>query len=254
MSFLDDMRKKAFARADAMVEHSLPGPSVRGFARALVGNGISIIAEVKYAAPEEGDLGVGDMPEDLACEYERLGAGAVSCLTEPEVFLGSLEYLGRIRRACGLPLLMKDFVVDERQISAGRAMGADAVLLITEMLSVSELERLAAHAGALGMDCLVEVHGRGGLDKALEAGARLIGVNCRDMVTLRVDPRRHEEMAPLIPEGVVKVAESGLTSGGRLRELMDAGYDAVLVGRALASRMTRGEIFRVGEDLRHHQA
>lgn len=215
---------------------------------------MAVIAEVKYAAPAEGMLGRTDPPDAIAREYERLGAAAVSCLTEPECFAGRLEHLDAVRSGCGLPVMMKDFIVEERQIAAGRAHGADAVLLITEMLALDELRALHACAQDLGMDCLVEVHGPEGLDKALALGASIIGVNCRDLGTLQVHPRRHEDLITGIPAGVVTVAESGITSGARLRELSDAGYDAVLIGRAFAGKSLREEIFHVGQDLRHHQA
>jgi indole-3-glycerol phosphate synthase len=150
--------------------------------------------------------------------------------------------------------MMKDFIVHERQLKAGRALGADACLLITEMLGLDELRTLYACCRDLGMDCLVEVHGPAGLDKALTVGAEIIGVNCRDLATLKVDPARHEELVGQMPKGVVKVAESGIRSGLRLRELRALGYDAALIGRAFAGRESREEIFHVGQDLRHHPA
>jgi indole-3-glycerol phosphate synthase len=136
----------------------------------------------------------------------------------------------------------------------GRALGADAFLLITEMLGMDELKYLYACGRTLGMDCLVEVHGLEGLGKAVSLGAEIIGVNSRDLKTLMVDPERHAELAGLIPSGTLKVAESGITSGERLRELKEFGYDAVLIGRAFAHGASREEIFHVGKDLRHNQA
>jgi len=227
---------------------------VRPFGAALRSPGMAVIAEVKYATPADGMLGMSDTPDVIAREYERLGAAAVSCLTEPEYFAGRLEYLAMVRSNCSLPVMMKDFIVDERQIIAGRALGADAVLLITEMLGLEELRVLYACAQDLGMDSLVEVHGFGGLDKALAIGANIIGVNCRDLGTLKVHARIHEELVEGIPADVIKVAESGITSGARLRELSASGYDAVLIGRAFAGKTLREEIFHVGQDLRHNQA
>ncbi|HOM29567.1 MAG TPA: indole-3-glycerol-phosphate synthase [Deltaproteobacteria bacterium] len=254
MNFLSTMRGMALKRAESLVQPEGRADAVRPFGQALRGRGISVIAEVKYATPTDGPLGLHQAPEELAAKFERLGAAAVSCLTEPEFFHGSLEHLGRIRRACSLPVLMKDFVVDTRQVDAGRALGADAVLLITEMLTEDELKTLHAHARALGMDCLVECHGPQGLEKALAVGATLVGVNCRDLATLKVDRRRHEELIGLLPGDVVKVAESGVTTGERLVELARLGYDAVLVGRAFVDETKTGEIFRVGKDLRDHEA
>jgi len=231
-----------------------PAPSRRHFGAALVTGGMAVIAEVKYATPGDGILGITEDPATMAREYERLGASAISCLTEPEFFGGRMEYLGVIRSACTLPVLMKDFIVDERQIMAGRAHGADAFLLITEMLSLDELKALHACGRDMGMDCLVEVHGYGGLDKALAIDAKIIGVNSRDLRTLQVDAGRHEDLAGHIPGGKVRVAESGIASGTRLRELAALGYDAVLIGRAFAGKGQREEIFHVGQDLRHRQA
>ncbi len=214
---------------------------------------MAVIAEVKYATPKDGLLGITDDPATIAREYERLGASAISCLTVPEYFAGCLEYIGIIRSSCSLPVMMKDFIVDERQIKAGRALGADAFLLITEMLSLKELKNLFACGKDLGMECLVEVHSLDGLGKAVAVNAEIIGVNSRDLKTLQVDHLRHEELAGHIPSDVVKVAESGITSGTRLSELNAFGYDAVLIGRAFADRTLREDIFHVGKDLRHHQ-
>ncbi len=252
MDFLGKMYELSRQRAsDLRVQADSPFP-VRPLRSVLTG--MAIIAEVKYATPSDGLLGVKQNPASLARTYEMSGAHAISCLTEPTHFAGSLEYIGIIRSSCTLPILMKDFIVDERQIAAGRALGADAILLITEMLNLKELVTLYVCGKDLGMDCLVEVHTRDGLDKALAVSATIIGVNARDLVTLKVDPSRHEELVKHIPEGVVKVAESGITSGMRLKELKDMGYDAALIGRALADEERRKDIFHVGQDLRHHEA
>jgi indole-3-glycerol phosphate synthase len=252
MDFLEKMYRLSRKRAAGLMPPAgYPFP-VRPFKAAL--RDMALIAEVKYATPKDGLLGITDDPATIARDYERLGAGAISCLTEPEYFAGRLEYIGIIRSSCTLPVMMKDFIVDELQIMAGRAQGADAYLLITEMLSLEELKALYACGKGLDMDCLVEVHGPGGLDKAVAAGAEIIGVNSRDLKTLQVDPLRHEELADHIPDHVVKVAESGITSGTRLMELKAFGYDAVLIGRAFADGALREEIFHVGKDLRHHQA
>lgn len=252
--FLEKMYGLSRRRAEELAAPTDAGPPVRSLKAALLSPGMAVIAEVKYATPADGMLGVNDAPDVIAREYERLGASAVSCLTEPEYFAGRLEYLAMVRSSCSLPVMMKDFIVDERQIIAGRSFGADAVLLVTEMLCLEELRALYACAQDLGMGCLVEIHGPEGLDKALAVGANIIGVNCRDLRTLQVHARMHEELVEEIPAGVVKVAESGITSGTRLRELFDAGYDAALIGRAFAGKALREEIFHVGQDLRHNQA
>jgi indole-3-glycerol phosphate synthase len=252
MDFLQKMYALSRKRAAALMPtKDYPYP-VRPFKEAL--KGMAVIAEVKYATPKDGLLGLTDGPATIACDYERLGASAISCLTEPKYFAGCLEYIGIIRSSCSLPVMMKDFIVDERQIMAGRALGADAFLLITEMLSIKELKALYACGKDLGMDCLVEVHGEDGLDKAVAVGAEIIGVNSRDLKTLQVNPFKHEEIVRHIPREVVKVAESGITSGTRLMELKAFGYEAALIGRAFADGALREEIFHVGKDLRHHQA
>jgi indole-3-glycerol phosphate synthase len=223
---------------------NLPAHPIRGFRQVL--KDMAIIAEIKYATPAEGDLGIPHNPAHLAREYESLGAAAISCLTEPIYFAGDMAYITQIRNACSLPVMMKDFIVDERQIAAGRACGADAFLLITEMLSHNECERLYAFGRDLGMDCLVEVHGLSGLERAICIGAEIIGVNVRDLSTLTVHSGKHEEMIGYIPEGVTKVAESGISSGQRIRELGDMGYDAALIGRAMASAYARSDVFSCG--------
>jgi indole-3-glycerol phosphate synthase len=252
MDFLEKMYRLSQRRsAGLMLPVVYPFPA-RPFKATL--KDMAIIAEVKYATPNDGLLRITEDPATIAREYERLGASAISCLTEPEYFAGCLEYIGIIRSSCSLPVMMKDFIVDERQIKAGRAMGADAFLLITEMLGLKELKTLYACGKDLGMDCLVEVHGLDGLDKAVAVNAEIIGVNSRDLKTLNVDPLRHEELADHIPRDVIKVAESGITSRTRLMELKAFGYEAALIGRAFADGALREEIFHVGKDLRHHQA
>ena len=247
MDFLSHMRRLAQQRASGLSTGDFcPAscPPLRSFRDALTG--MAVIAEVKYATPGDGHLGIRTSPSELAAEYEALGASAISCLTEPMFFAGSTEHLVEIRESSRLPLLMKDFIVDERQLCQARSLGADAVLLITEMLSAEELARLFSFGRSLGLDCLVEVHGREGLDKALDVGAGIIGVNVRNLATLKVEPERHEEMAGLLPPGAVKVAESGITSAKRLEDLGRMGYDAALIGRAVVSKQSRREIFRCG--------
>ncbi|MFY9166645.1 MAG: indole-3-glycerol-phosphate synthase [Desulfomonilia bacterium] len=247
MDFLRHMRHLAHQRVAGLSigdSRFSSLPPIRSFRDALTG--MAIIAEVKYATPVDGHLGIRKSPSELAADYEALGASAISCLTEPMFFAGSMDHLVEIRKSSRLPLLMKDFIVDERQLCQARSLGADAVLLITEMLSAEELARLFSFGRSLGLDCLVEVHGREGLDKALDAGAGIIGVNARNLTTLKVEPKRHEEMASLLPPGAIKVAESGISSAKRIEELGRLGYDAALIGRAVVSEQTRREIFRCG--------
>lgn len=244
MDFLAQMYRLAKQRAQRLGTVKEDDFPIRPLAPVL--RDMAVIAEVKYATPAEGHLGIKEKPEDLARRYADLGAQAISCLTEPRYFAGDLAFLPRIRRVNALPVLMKDFIVDARQIAAGLAQGADAVLLIAEMLSLTELRDLHRVGKELGLDILVEAHGLSGLEKALAVGAQIIGVNARDLSTLTVNPRRHEEMIAQIPAGVVKVAESGIKSGARLEELKTLGYDAALIGRALADKALRTEIFPCG--------
>jgi indole-3-glycerol phosphate synthase len=248
MDFLKKMyglsRKRAEALDDILdIRDVFP---IRSFGEALIKKGMSVIAEVKYATPAEGDLGLMEKPEELALKYERAGASAISCLTEPEFFKGSLDYLRRIRMRSTLPLMMKDFITDKRQIIAGRMMGADAYLLISEMLTLDELKDLYAFGKNLGMEVLVEVHGEEGLEKALFIDAGIIGVNCRNLSTLKLDLNIHEKMYMLLPAGCIKVAESGISTSARLKELGALGYDAALIGRAMANEADMKEVLSCG--------
>ncbi|MEA2102845.1 MAG: indole-3-glycerol-phosphate synthase [Thermodesulfobacteriota bacterium] len=243
MDFLGKMYDLSKQRADLLDEDTTGttmggNPMIRPFRRVL--KDMAVIAEVKYATPARGNLGIKTSPGEIAAGYAAKGAAAVSCITEPAYFAGSMEYISMIRQSCELPILMKGFIVDERQIILGRQCGADAFLLITEMLCPEELERLYAFGRHTGMDCLVEVHSLKGLDKALAINADCIGVNARDLATLEVDPSRHEEIIPHIPEHVTKVAESGITTEKRRIELGSKGYDAALIGTVLMTGFGEG--------------
>ncbi len=248
MDFLKKMyglsKKRAESLDDILNMHDVF--PIRPFGAALKHKGISIIAEIKYATPAEGSLGLTEKPGELAQKYESSGASAISCLTEPEYFKGSLDYLKQIRSCSALPLMMKDFITDERQITAGRKMGADAYLLVTEMLSAHELKDLYAFGRNLGMDALVEVHGEKGLEKALSINAGIIGVNCRNLSTLKVDIHTHERMSVLLPADCIRVAESGISMALRLQELKALGYNAALIGRAMADDLSMKEILSCG--------
>ncbi len=248
MDFLAYMYGLSKKRASSIAMHNSGTRTrlVRSFADALRDRGISVIAEVKYATPGDGDLGLMASPTELARDYERLGASAISCLTEESYFKGRLSYIADIGSVTDLPILMKDFIVDTSQISVGFNMGADAYLLITEMLSMEELEILYGFGKELCLDVLVEVHSHKGLEKALRLGTDVIGVNARDLATFQVIPTKHEEMIKDLPGSVVKVAESGISSSDRLLELGAMGYDAALVGRAMTDRRKRKEILSCG--------
>jgi indole-3-glycerol phosphate synthase len=211
------------------------GPVRRGrpFSEALIAEGISLIAEMKRASPSRGPIRPGASVAEVVRGYQAAGARAVSVLTEPNHFGGSLEDLVEARSACDLPLLRKDFVVDRYQLLEARAAGADAVLLIVAALDGERLAGLMAAASDLGMDSLVEVHDEEEVETAVEAGAEVIGINNRDLHSLDVDLGTTFKLLADVPAGTVVVAESGITERGHVSELEDAGVDAILVGEAL---------------------
>jgi len=210
-----------------------PASATRPFAAALARPGLSLIAEHKRRSPSAGLIRADLALEDVVVAYERGGAAAVSVLTEGPNFGGSLDDLGRARELTDLPILRKDFVVDPYQVDESIAIGADAVLLIVAALEGDELHDLYARASERGLSALVEVHDRRELERALECGASIIGVNNRDLRTLEVDTERTSQLASEIPDGVITVAESGFKVPEQLVALRDAGVDAVLIGEAL---------------------
>jgi len=203
------------------------------FGRALQGADIGVIAEFKRRSPSAGPLRAGAEVAELVRAYERGGASALSVLTEGPHFDGSLEDLRAARQASGLPILRKDFIVDEYQLYEARAAGADAVLLIVAALGQSELASLHERARRLDLDVLVEVHDRAELSAALGIGAELVGINNRDLRDFSVDVTRTERLLAGIPAGVLVVSESGISTAEQLERLGGRGVDAVLVGEAL---------------------
>jgi indole-3-glycerol phosphate synthase len=191
---------------------------------------VNIIAECKRRSPSRGVLAADYDPAAIATRYERGGAAAISVLTEPTFFDGALEHLTAVRRAVGLPLLRKDFIVDEYQLHEARAAGADAVLLIVAALEPCDLGRLHAAAQALELAVLVEVHDEDELSRAIDAGAQIIGVNNRNLRTLAVEVNASFRLAARMPADVVAVSESGLQSRAELEQLAAAGYRAFLIG------------------------
>jgi indole-3-glycerol phosphate synthase len=213
-----------------------PARGFRASLEALSANGeIAVIAEVKRRSPSKGDLAPGLDAAELAQRYERGGAACLSVLTDVDFFGGSIEDLKVARTACSLPILRKDFTVSARDVCDARIMGADCVLLIAAALDQLELESFLKLAHAIGFDALVEIHDEAELDRAVAAGADLIGVNQRDLVTFAVDTERAVRMAPQMPPGVIRVAESGITGPADAAELAEAGYHAVLVGEHLVT-------------------
>jgi indole-3-glycerol phosphate synthase len=207
-------------------------PPPLDFEAALRGPGVSLIAEVKRASPSAGDIAEVE-PDEQAARYERGGAAAVSVLTQPRHFAGSLADLRLVRRAVRVPILRKDFLLHPAQVLEARVEGADAVLLIAAALTVSELEDLRSLAEELGMAALVEAHGEEDLGRALESGARVVGVNARDLETLDVDVERARRLAATVPGDRVLVLESGIRSRDDVLRAGRAGAAAVLVGESL---------------------
>lgn len=195
--------------------------------------GVGVIAEVKRTSPSAGELATIADPAALAVDYERGGARVISVLTEQRRFSGSLDDLVAVRRAVDVPLLRKDFIVSAYQVWEARAYGADVVLLIVAALDQNALVALLERTESLGMSALVEVHDEDEARRAVDAGARVIGVNARNLRTLDVDPDTFARVAPVLPDNVVKVAESGLRGPRDLLALAAAGADAVLVGEML---------------------
>lgn len=211
------------------------GPARRGrpFSEALIAEGISLIAEMKRASPSKGPIRPEATVTEVVTAYQRAGASAVSVLTEPHWFGGSLDDLVEARAACDLPLLRKDFVVDEYQLLEARVAGADAVLLIVAALDRGRMQELMAAASDLGLDVLVEVHDEKEVEAAVESGAEVIGINNRDLHSLEVDLETTFELLADVPAGTVVVAESGITENEDVERLERAGVDAILVGEAL---------------------
>ena len=220
----------------ALVEAALRAAPVRGFRAALDGvPHLAVISEVKRRSPSKGELNAGLDPAALAQAYERGGASCLSVLTDEEFFGGSVADLQAARGACSLPVLRKDFTVSERDVVDARLMGADCVLLIAAALAPSELIGFHRLAVEIGLDVLVEIHDEPELEVALAAGATLVGVNQRDLVTFQVDHERALRMAGVMPAGVVRVAESGVRGAADAASLRAAGYHAVLAGETLVT-------------------
>ena len=212
---------------------ALPQVVNRGFAQALKKQGLSFICEVKKASPSKGLIAKDFNPVLQARAYEKAGAVAVSCLTEPQYFLGSNEYLKEIAQNVNLPVLRKDFTVDAAQIYEAKLIGADAVLLITALLDEERLKEYLTIAQNVGLDVLTEVHDEAELETALNAGAEIIGVNNRNLRDFTVDLTTSLRLKKLVPPGITFVAESGIKTRADTAQLEAAGADAVLIGETL---------------------
>jgi indole-3-glycerol phosphate synthase len=208
-------------------------------APALKGDHIRLIAEVKQASPSRGVLSPNFKPTKLARTYAEGGAAAISVLTEANCFMGSNEHLAAIKEVVALPLLRKDFIFDPYQVYESRAYGADALLLITAILSQGQLNDLVSLSHSLGLMCLVEVHNEGEVERAVLSEAEIIGINNRDLNTFAVDINTTRRLRPLVPKGKIVVSESGIRSRKDMEKLRKWGVNAVLVGEAL---VTAGDV------------
>jgi indole-3-glycerol phosphate synthase len=234
-----DARRAEIARRKRMVPETVlrmavkRADGVRDFAAALGRDAVNVIAELKKASPSAGLLRASFDPAALARDFEQSGAAALSVLTEEEFFQGSLAYLRDARAATSLPVLRKDFIVEPWQVWEARAASADSFLLIVAALAPEMLEELLALGRELGMEPLVEVHTAAELSTALAAGARIVGVNNRDLHTLAVRVETSLELIAAIPDECIAVSESGLRSAEDLARLRSAGFDAFLIGEHL---------------------
>lgn len=206
---------------------------------------VAIIAEVKKASPSAGTIVHAFAPVDIAQQYERGGANAISVLTDQTFFQGELGHLTDVRAAVSIPVMRKDFIVDEIQITQAAAAGADAVLLIVAVLEQRELVLLMEAAAKYQLEALVEVHTLGELDRALEANAEIIGINNRDLTTFKIDLAVTERLSKEVPNDVLLVSESGIRTLADIARVRACGVDAVLVGEALMrNELTIGTIAR----------
>ncbi|ATY84843.1 indole-3-glycerol phosphate synthase TrpC [Kyrpidia spormannii] len=220
----------------------------QGAMRRVAGAGVGLIAEVKKASPSKGVIRQDFDPLAIAEDYVRGGADCMSVLTDRTFFQGDPGYLEQIRKHADVPLLRKDFIIDERQVWEARCLGADAVLLITAILPNDQLERLIAEVRRWGMTPLVEVHSEEEMDRAAGAGADVIGVNNRDLRTFQVDLGVTERLVPRAPKGAFVISESGISAPEDVRRVREAGARAILVGESLMRRhdVIEGIEFLVG--------
>jgi indole-3-glycerol phosphate synthase len=228
----ESKRKAPLTAARALAERAPEGENFP-FERALAAEGVSFICEVKKASPSKGLLAPDFPYPHIARDYEKAGASAVSVLTEPDFFQGSDAYLKEIAQTVSIPCLRKDFTVDAYQIYEAKLLGAAAVLLICALLDETTLREFIQTAGSLGLSALVEARGEAEVEKALAAGARIVGVNNRDLKTFKVDLQTCVRLRKLVPPDVLFVAESGIENAAHVQTLRAGGADAVLIGEAL---------------------
>ena len=232
----DLVKRQERTSLDELKERAAKMPSaIDGVSRLRLENSVAVIAEVKRSSPSKGELADIADPAELAVQYETGGAAMVSVLTEERRFKGSLADLDAVRAAIEIPVLRKDFIVTPYQVWEARAHGADVVLLIVAALEQTVLESLIERVHSLGMTALIEVHTLDEVTRAIDAGARVIGVNARNLKTLDVDRTTFARLAPAIPSGIVRIAESGVRGPHDVMDYARSGADAVLVGEALVT-------------------
>jgi indole-3-glycerol phosphate synthase len=237
-------RKRVLPLVALKIAAEKKAPAARNFSSAIAANRVNVIAELKKSSPSRGVIREQFEPAKLAAELAEAGAAALSVLTEEDFFDGSLTNLKEARAAVEIPVLRKDFIFDPWQIWEARAAGADSFLLITAVLEQDLLQELLELGRQLGMEPLVEIHTREELARALGAGARIVGVNARDLTTFNVNHDLALELADEIPDSCVAVAESGIQSHEDVERLSGAGFDAFLIGEQLMKHAQPGEELR----------
>jgi len=252
MTILDDIVSRTRARlgTEPPPDRATAERAARAYAsfalQAALGetHRINVIAEIKSASPSAGTIVETPDVETIAAEYNEGGAAAISIVTEPEFFRGSRDWISRAAAASGLPVLMKDFIVDESQLIRGVAAGASAILLLASLLDTAQIRDFIACLDDFSCDALVEVHDEAELARAIDAGARIIGVNNRNLRDFSVDLGASERLAAQIPDGVLRVAESGIKTREDVDRLRAAGFDAFLVGESLLRQNDRASAVR----------
>ena len=229
---IEDVEKR-FVPITQLREQIENAPKLRGAYKSLIQPGMRLIAEVKRASPSKGELASIADPKMLAASYQEGGADLISVLTEERRFKGSITDLVSVRSAVDLPVLRKDFIVTEFQVFESRILGADLILLIVAGLSNSQLKDFYQLSTELGMDVLVEIHDLNEAEKAMEIGAKIIGVNSRNLKTLEVSEKVFESIFPELPKDLVKVAESGISTRKQVALVESLGANAVLIGESL---------------------
>ena len=235
---MSDILDRIVARTRARL---LPADPPHAFAAAISRPGINVIAEIKSASPSVGMIIENPDVETIAADYRRGGAAAISIVTEPEFFHGSTSWIARAKASAGLPAIMKDFIIDERQLLHGIAAGANAILLLASLHDAKQIRAFIALLDQFGCDALVEVHDEAELERAIDGGAKLIGVNNRNLRDFSVDLATSERLSRLMPAGTIKVAESGIRIRQDVDRLRNAGFHAFLVGESLLRQADRAE-------------